>query len=116
MLCWHPVWIDGHLIIRGHDDGAFDVRFVPADLTSALQTPILRFPDTPTLEQALGDLGLDRDRVIEVVSSPYALHSLRGRVDRDAAGRLGLVATPLARALGILSGLLSRRPPHRPSA
>jgi hypothetical protein len=113
MVCWPPVHLEGHLIIRGHDDGAFEVRFVPANLASPAETPPVRLPDPPTLERALADLGLDRDRVVEVASSPYALHSLRVRIDRGAARRLGLVTTPLSRVVGLLAGLLRGRP-HSP--
>ena len=101
--------MEGHLIIRGHDDGAFDVRFVPANLASPMQTPMVGFPDTPSLEQALLELRLPRERVIEIVNSPYVLHSLRVRVDDSAARRVGLVATRWGRLLGFLSGLGGRR-------
>jgi hypothetical protein len=73
--------------------------------------PVLRLADGAALEAVLGDLGLPRDRVVEVVSSPYALHSIRTRVNRGVARRLGLVASPLARSLGLLTGLFSRRRP-----
>jgi hypothetical protein len=116
MVCWLPVQLEGHLIIRGHDDGAFDVQFVPANLASSMQTPMVRFPDTPGLEQALIDLRLDRDRVIEIINSPYVLHSLRVRIDRGAARHYGLVASPWARLLGFLPGFGARRPSHRPRA
>jgi hypothetical protein len=103
--------LEGHLIIRGHDDGTFDVRFVVSPPDPAAGMPTLRLADGRALEEALTELGLPRDRVVEVVSSPYALHSLRARVDRAAARRLGLVASPLARGLGLITGLFGRRPP-----
>jgi hypothetical protein len=93
------VQLDGHLIIRGYDAGAFDVRFVPARAAGATPAPTLRVPDTPTLERLLTDLGLDRDRVVEVVNSPYVLHSLALRVEQAAARRAGIVPTPVARML-----------------
>jgi len=108
------VYLEGHLIIRGHDDGTFEVRFVPAPPAPASAMPLLRLADAHALEQVLGELGLERDRVIEVVSSPYALHSLRARVDRAAARRLGLAASPLGEAVQRLTGLLGHRRPPAP--
>jgi hypothetical protein len=104
------VQLEGHLIIRGYDDGSFDVRFVPADLASPMQTPTVRFADGPTLEQALMDCGIDRDRVIELINSPYVLHSLRVRVDRAGARRHGIVAGAWERLLGFLPGFGPRGP------
>jgi hypothetical protein len=113
-VSWPSVHLEGHLIIRGHDDGSFDVRFVaaPPDPPSAMR--MLRLADGTALEEVLTELDLPRDRVVEVVSSPYALHSIRARVDRAAARRLGLVASPLARSVALLTGLFSRRPPRSP--
>jgi hypothetical protein len=105
------VHLEGHLIIRGHDDGSFDLRFVAAPPDPASTMPMLRLSDDRALEEVLADLGLPRDRIVEVVSSPYALHSIRTRVNRAAASRLGLVKSPLARGLGMLTGLFSRRRP-----
>jgi hypothetical protein len=93
------VALDGHLIIRGYDGGAFDVRFVPAGGAGGAP-PTVRVPDSSTLEQLLTDLGLERDRVVEVVNSPYVLHSLPVRVERGAARRAGLIPTPIERMLG----------------
>jgi hypothetical protein len=108
------VHLEGHLIIRGHDDGSFDVRLVAVPPDPASDLPVLRLADGRALEEVLTELGLPRDRVVEVVSSPYALHSIRTRVDRAAARRLGLVASPLARGFTLLTGLFSRRPPRSP--
>jgi hypothetical protein len=105
--------LEGHLIIRGYDDGSFELRFVPAPPAPASDMPSTRLADSAALEAALGQLGVDRDRVVEVMSSPYVLHSLRARVDRAAARRLGLAASPLGEAVQRLTGLFSRR---RPSA
>ncbi|HEV8673343.1 MAG TPA: hypothetical protein VGX21_04795 [Methylomirabilota bacterium] len=109
MVCWLLVRLDGHLIIRGYDGGAFDIRFVPARGADSRSALTLRVPDTPTLERLLTDLGLDRDRVVEMVNSPYVLHSLAVGVERRAARRAGLVPTPLARMLAFFRHRRARR-------
>ena len=100
--------IEGNLVIRWHEPDAFDVRFVPARPDAELSPQSLRVPDAAALERMLVTLGLPQERVIEVLRSPYVLHSLRIRVDARAARRAGLVPTPLGRALGFLAGLLRR--------
>ncbi len=100
--------IEGNLVIRWHEPDAFDVRFVPARPGPGLSPESLRVPDAAALERLLIGLGFPQERVIEVLRSPYVLHSLRIRVDARAARRAGLVPTPLGRALGVLGRLLRR--------
>ena len=105
--------IEGNLVIRWHEPDAFDVQFVPARPGPELSPQSLRVPDAAALERMLITLGLPQERVIEVLRSPYVLHSLRIRVDARAARRAGLVPTPLGRALGLLGRLFrsGRRAP-----
>ncbi len=100
--------IEGNLVIRWQEPDAFDVRFVPARPDAGLSPESLRVPDAAALERMLIALGLSQERVIEVLRSPYVLHSLRIRVDARAARRAGLVPTPLGRALALLARLLRR--------
>ncbi|MGH7268501.1 MAG: hypothetical protein ACREMB_27090 [Candidatus Rokuibacteriota bacterium] len=99
------VRIEGHLIIRWHEQG-FDLRFVPAHGTDTHETATLRLDDPAALESLLTRVGLERDRIVEVLSSPYVLHSIRLRMDPRTARRAGLVPGPGRRALDLLGGVL----------
>jgi hypothetical protein len=101
--------IEGNLVIRWEEPDAFDVRFVPAQPGPGRAAQSLRVPDAAALERMLFTLGLPQERVIQVLRSPYVLHSLRLRVDARAARRAGLVDPPVMRALGALVRLLRRR-------
>lgn len=101
------VRIEGHLIIRWHEQG-FDLRFVPAHGASPDETTPLRLADPAALETLLTRVGLERDRVVEVLSSPYVLHSIRLRVDPRTARRMGLLPGPGRRTLDLLGGVLRR--------
>lgn len=100
--------LEGNLVIRWHEPDAFDVRFVPASPTPGVTPDSLRVPDADALERMLLHLGFPQERVIEILRSPYVLHSLRIRVDVGAARRAGLIPTPLGRAIGLLARLLRR--------
>jgi hypothetical protein len=97
--------IEGNLIIRWHESNAFELRFVPTNPPGIL-TAHRRLPDSRALGQLLIELGLPRERVVEVLTSPYVLHSLRLRVDRRVARRAGLIEPPI---LGTLRQWLRRR-------
>jgi hypothetical protein len=86
--------IEGNLIIRWHETNAFELRFVPTNPSNVLTSP-RRVPDSRALGQLLIALGLPRERVVEVLTSPYVLHSLRMRVDQGVARRNGLVEWPV---------------------
>jgi hypothetical protein len=86
--------IEGNLIIRWHETNAFELRFVPTNPRDVLTSP-RRVPDSRALGQLLIALGLPRERVVEVLTSPYVLHSLRMRVDQSVARRNGLVEWPV---------------------
>lgn len=120
--CYAGPWveIEGNLVIRWRESGGFDLSFVPLNPGQGVTTGVRRLRDVWALQRALTELGLDRDRVVDVVSSPYVLHSLRVRVARQAARRVGLLPTPIGRALAVLVELLrqsarrlARRPPSR---
>jgi hypothetical protein len=86
--------IEGNLIIRWHETNAFELRFVATNPPNVLTAP-RRIPDSRALGQLLIALGLPRERVVEVLTSPYVLHSLRLRVDRSVARRKGLIEWPI---------------------
>jgi hypothetical protein len=86
--------IEGNLIIRWHESNAFELRLVVTDPPNVLTAP-RRIPDSRALGQLLIRLGLPRERVVEVLTSPYVLHSLRLRLDRGVARRNGLVEWPV---------------------
>ena len=86
--------IEGNLIIRWHETNAFELRLVVTNPPNVLTAPRL-IPDSKALGQLLIELGLPRERVVEVLTSPYVLHSLRLRVDRRAARRTGLIEAPI---------------------
>lgn len=86
--------IQGNLIIRWHESNAFELRFVPTNPPN-LPTSPRRLPDSRALGQLLLQLGLPRERVVEVLTSPYVLHSLRLRVERRVARRAGLIELPI---------------------
>src|SRR5262245_16768737 len=86
--------IEGNLIIRWHESNAFELRFVPTDPPNVL-TAHRRVRDSRALGQLLIRLGIPRERVVDVLTSPYVLHSLRLRVDRGVARRNGLVEWPI---------------------
>jgi hypothetical protein len=102
--------IEGNLVIRWQKPDAFELRFVPSNPRD-IATTQLRLPSADTLERLLNRLGLPRDRVVEVLASPYVLHSLRVRVDARAARRAGLLETPLRRLVAGVARWLGRRPP-----
>jgi hypothetical protein len=96
--------IEGNLIIRWHETNAFELRLVVTSPPNVLTAP-RRIPDSKALGQLLIELGLPRERVVEVLTSPYVLHSLRLRVDRRAARRTGLIEPPI---LGTIKQWLRR--------
>jgi hypothetical protein len=102
--------IEGNLVIRWHEPDAFELRFVPSNPRD-IATTRLRLPDADTLERLLNRLGLPRDRVVDVLASPYVLHSLRVRVDARAARRAGLIETPLRRFVAVVARWLGRPAP-----
>jgi len=77
-------------VIRWHERDAFELRFVPTR-PPGVPAPHRRLRDAPALERLLTQLGLPRDRVVDVLTSPYVLHSLRVTVDRRTARRTGLI-------------------------
>lgn len=97
--------IEGNLIIRWHEQG-FDVRFVPAHAGGNPSTPTLRFEDPAALEAVLMRVGVEEERVAEVLRSPYVLHSLRLQLVPGAARRVGLLATRGRQALDALAGIV----------
>lgn len=121
-MLWPAVDIDGNLVIRWHERGAFEVSLVPVGPPPAAPVPIRRVADAEALRELLTDLGLGADRVAHILESPYVLQSQRVRVARGAAQRLGLIPTTrLRQALGLLAQavteptrlarLIARRPP-----
>jgi hypothetical protein len=100
-----PVPIEGNLIIRWHEQG-FDVRFVPARAPGAQGIPTIRVTDPAALELLLMRLGLEGERVAEVLRSPYVLHSLRLSLPAGVARRVGLLPTWGRQALEALRGLV----------
>jgi hypothetical protein len=100
------VRIEGNLIIRWQEPDAFDVRFVPARPADGIYAESLRVRDPSALERLLRRVGLPQERIIDVLRSPYVLHSLRIHVDPQAARRAGLVETPFRRLIGRLTRLL----------
>ena len=105
--------IEGNLVIKWQKPDAFDVRFVPARPAPGTPSESLRVPDAEALERMLIAVGLPQERIIDVLRSPYVLHSLRIRVDPRAARRAGLIETPLRRLIGCLTRFLrgGRRAP-----
>jgi hypothetical protein len=103
------VRLEGNLVIRWEAPDRFEVRFVP---TNPPNVPATRrwLPDAAALERLLSGLGLEQERIVAVLASPYVLHSLRVKLDPRAARRVGLVPTPLRRALDALTQWLRRRP------
>ena len=61
--------IEGNLIIRWHETNAFELRFVPTNPRDVLTSP-RRVSDSRALGQLLIALGLPRERVVEVLTSP----------------------------------------------
>jgi hypothetical protein len=100
------VQIEGNLVIRWQEPDAFDVRFVPAHPADGSPVESLRVRDPAALERLLHRVGLPQERIIDVLRSPYVLHSLRIRVDPRAARRAGLLETPLRRLIGRLTRFL----------
>jgi len=96
------VEIEGNLVIRWHESEAFELRVVPTNPRD-VATARRRLPDADTLGRLLTQLGLDGERVREVLSSPYVLHSLRLRVDARAARRAGLLESPTRRLVARLA-------------
>jgi hypothetical protein len=107
------VQIEGNLIIRWQEPDAFDVRFVPARPAEGRPAESLRVRDPAALERLLRRVGLPQERIIDVLRSPYVLHSLRIRVDPRDARRAGLFETPFRRLIGRLTRFL--RPASRAS-
>jgi hypothetical protein len=100
------VQIEGNLIIRWQEPDAFDVRFVPAQPADGGPAESLRVRNPAALERLLRRVGLPQERIIDVLRSPYVLHSLRIRVDPRAARRAGLLGTPLRRLIARLTRFL----------
>jgi hypothetical protein len=100
------VRIEGNLIIRWQHPDAFDVRFVPAQPLDGRPAESLRVRDPAALERLLRRVGLPQERIIDVLRSPYVLHSLRIHVDPRAARRAGLLETPFRRMIARFSRFL----------
>ena len=98
--------IEGNLIIRWQEPDAFEVRFVPARPADGRPAESLRVRDPAGLERLLRRVGLSQERIIDVLRSPYVLHSLRIHVDPQAARRSGLLETPFRRLIARLTRLL----------
>jgi len=99
--------IDGNLVIRSHDRGAFDVSLVPTGRPAPAPLPVRRLRDAAALRQLLFGIGFDPSRVEQLLESPYVLQSIPVRVHQRAAARTGLVPPgPVRHLLGRLAQIV----------